>query len=79
MHVGGILVKIRPICQVIVVAAEALRQFHPAATCEVKGVVTHTQYLNFLHQVVAQSIIQMCISGVRTKQSINLSSGGVAT
>ena len=79
MHIRSVLVKVRSVCQVIVVAAEALGQFHPAATCKIKGVVTHTQYLNFLHQVVAQSIIQMCISSIGTKQSINLVSGGIAT
>ena len=79
MRIRGVLVKVRSVCQVIVIATEALRQFHPAASRKVKGVVAHAQHLYFLHQVVAQGIVQMCIGSVGTKQGINLVSGGVAT
>ena len=49
VYVRSILVQVWQIRQVVIVAAETLGQFHPASTCEVKGVVAHTQHLNFLH------------------------------
>ena len=59
VDIGDVLAKVRQMRQVVVIAAEALGQFHPASTSKVKCVVAHAQHLNLLHQVVAQGVIQM--------------------
>ena len=90
MRVRSVLVKIRLVRQFVIIATETRRQFHEAASSEVDGVVTDTQHLHLLHQIVtqcviqmsigdiiAQCVVQMCIGSISSKQGIYLVGSGV--